>query len=70
MMLQVFLLKKIIIEFFKKDAHIDDLLISKKISFGEKNYIYFIAYMDYNYKTKPLHIMPPETNTYVKSYEC
>ena len=29
--------------FFKKDADVEKVLASKKISFGEKNYKYFIT---------------------------
>ena len=47
---------------------IDNILISSNISCGDKNYEYFIDYMDDNYKFKPLFIMLPITSGYVKSY--
>ena len=43
--------------------------MSNKISFGEKNYKYFIAYLYDDYKIKSLHIMLPKTRVYVKSYD-
>ena len=42
---------------------------SNKISFGEKNYKYFVGYLDDDYKIKPLHIMLPKTSAHVKSYD-
>ena len=47
----------------------EKILVSKKISFGEKNYNYFIGYLYNDNKVKPLHIMLPKTNAYVKSYD-
>ena len=47
----------------------EKVLASKKISFGEKNYNYFIGYLYNDNKVKPLHIMLPKTNAYVKSYD-
>ena len=38
-----------------------------KISFGEKNYKYFIGYLYNDHKVKPLHIMLRKTSFYVKS---
>ena len=50
------------------DVDIEKVLVSKNISFGEKNCKYFFGYL-YNYnKLKSLHIMLPKTSTYVKSY--
>ena len=51
------------------DADIEKVLVSNKISFGEKNYKYFIGYLYDSDKVKPLHIMLPKTSAYVKSYE-
>ena len=48
---------------------IEKVLVSKKISFGEKIYKYFIGYFHDNHKFKPLHIMLPKTSTYVKRYD-
>ena len=54
---------------FLKDLEIEKLLVSNKISFGEKNYKYFLGYLHDNYKVKPLHIMLPKTSAYVKNYD-
>ena len=43
------------------------MLISKKISSGEKDYKYFIGYVDDDYKIKPVHTMLSKTSAYVKS---
>ena len=51
-----------------KDVDIKKVLVSNKISFGEKNYKYFIGYLYDNHKVKSLHIMLPKTSSYVKSY--
>ena len=52
-----------------KNVDIEKVLVSNKISFGEKNYKYFIGYL-YNYhKIKSLHIMLPKTSAYVKRYD-
>ena len=54
---------------FLNDLDIEKLLVSNKISFGEKNYKYFIGYLHNNNKVKPLHIMLSKTSGYVKRYE-
>ena len=54
---------------FLKDEYIAKVLVPNKISFGEKNYKYFIGYLYNDNKFKPLHIMLPETSAYVKSYD-
>ena len=54
---------------FLGDIDIEKVLVSKKISFGEKNYKYFIGYLHDNHKVKPLHIMLPKISSYVKSYD-
>ena len=51
---------------FLKDVDIEKVLVSNKISFGEKNYNYFISYL---YNDKPLHIILPKTSAYVKSFD-
>ena len=38
------------------DIDIENVLVSKKISFGEKNYKYFIGYLYNDHKFKSLHI--------------
>ena len=43
--------------FFSNDAGIEKVLVSKKISSGEKNYKYFIGYLYNDQKVKALHIM-------------
>ena len=45
------------------------MLVSNKISFGKKNYKYFIGYLYNDHKVKPLHIMLPKTTAYVKRYD-
>ena len=45
------------------------MLVSRRISSGEKNYKCFIDYLYNDYKVKPLHIMLPKTSAYVKSYD-
>ena len=39
------------------DVDIEKLLVSIKISFGEKSYQYFNGYLYTDHKVKPLHIM-------------
>ena len=51
-----------------EDVDIDKMLISSMVSSSEKNYKYFFGYIDDDFKIKPLHIMPPNMSTYVKSY--
>ena len=51
------------------DLDIEKLLVSYKISFSEKNYKYFIGYLNNDNKVKPFHTMLPKTSTYVKCYE-
>ena len=48
---------------------LENVLVSKKTSFGEKNYKYFIGYLYNDNKVKPLHILLPKTRAYVKSYD-
>ena len=55
--------------FFLQDADIINVLVSNKISSGEKSYEYFIDYLYDDYKLKPLHIMLQKTSAYVKSYD-
>ena len=45
------------------------MLVSKKISFGEKNYEYFIDYLYNINKVKPLHIMLRKTSACAKTYD-
>ena len=47
---------------------IDNILRSTRISFGEKNYKYFIGYAD-EYRIKPFTIIHPKTSTYVKNQD-
>ena len=56
---------------FLKDVDTEKVLVSNKISFGEKSYkyLYFISYLYNDHKVKPLHIMLPKTNPYVKLYD-
>ena len=52
-----------------KDVDIKKVLALNKISFGEKNYKYFIGYSYNDHEVKPLHIVLPKTSAYVKSYD-
>ena len=54
---------------FLGDLDIEKVLLSNKISFGEKNYKYFISYFYNSNKVKPLYVMLPKTSAYVKSYD-
>ena len=47
----------------------ENVLVSNKISFGEKNYKYFIGYLYNDNRVKQLHTIFPKTSTYVKSYD-
>ena len=55
--------------FFFQDVDIEKVLVSKKISFGEKNYKYFIGYLYDNHKVQRLQLMLPKRSAYVKSYD-
>ena len=57
-----------IIEVKKNYLH-KKALVSNNISFGEKNYKYFIGYLYNNSEVKPLHIMLPKTSAYLKRYD-
>ena len=52
---------------FLKDVDIEEVLVSNKISFGEKSYKYFIVYLYNDHKVKLLHTMLPKTSAYVSS---
>ena len=47
---------------FKKDPDIEKVLVSNKISSGEKNYKYFIGYLCNDHRVKPLHIIFPKSS--------
>ena len=51
------------------DVYIEKVLLSNKISFGEKNFKFFIGYFYNDHKVKPLNIILPKTNAYVKCYD-
>ena len=51
------------------DVDIEKVLVSNKISFGEKNYKYFVGYLYNGNNVKSLNIMLPKTSAYVKSYD-
>ena len=46
------------------------ILISNKISSGEKNYKYFVGWINDDYNIKPIWIMLPKTSVYLKSYNA
>ena len=52
-----------------KNVQLENVLVSNKISFGEKNYKYFIGYLYNDNKDRPLHITLPETSANVRSYD-
>ena len=54
--------------FWGGNADIEKALVSKKISFGEKSFNYFISYLYNGNKIKPINIMLTKTIAYVKSY--
>ena len=55
---------------FFKDVDIGKVLLSKKISSGEKNCKqYTIGYLYDHYKVNLLHIILPKERTYVNSYD-
>ena len=56
------------IAFFLNDVDIDDILVSNRISSGEKKHKYFLGYID-TYKMKPFSIILPKTSAYIKSYD-
>ena len=51
------------------DLEIKKVLVSNKISFGGKNYKYFIGYFYDNHKVRSMHLLLPKTTTYVKIYD-
>ena len=53
----------------RRNVDTEKLLVSNKISFGEKNFKYFIGYFYNNDKVKPLYITLPKTTPYVKRYD-
>ena len=52
------------------EVDIDNVLVSNKSYYGEKNYKYFIGYFCGDYKINLLSIMLPRTRAYVKSSDC
>ena len=54
---------------FVGDVDIEKVLGPNKLSFGERNYKYFIGYLYNGNKVKPLNIMLSKTSAYVKSYD-
>ena len=55
--------------FFWGEVDIEKVLVSSKISFGEKNCKYFIGYLYDGNKVNPLNVMLPKTSAYVRSYD-
>ena len=54
--------------FFLRFLDIKKVLVSNKISFGEKNLL-VIGYLHNGNKVKPLHRMLPKTSAYVQCYD-
>ena len=52
-----------------RDVDTEKVLVSNEISFGERNYKYFIAYLYTGNKVKPLNKILSITSVYVKSYD-
>ena len=52
---------------FLGDVDTEKLLVSNKISSGEKNFKYFIGYLHNGNKVKPLNVMVLKVSTYVKN---
>ena len=52
-----------------RDVDIEKVLVSNKISFGEKSCKYFIGDLYNDLKVKPLNIMFSKTSAYVKRYD-
>ena len=50
---------------FWGDVDIEKVLVSKKISFGEKSYKYFTGFLYNGIKVKTLNIVLPKASTYV-----
>ena len=48
---------------------IDNRHVSSMVSFDGKKYKYFIGCKDDDYRIKPLSIMHPKGNAYIKSYD-
>ena len=54
---------------YLENVDFEKVLVSNKISSGEKIYKYFTGYLYNDYKVKPLYIMVPKTSSYVKGYD-
>ena len=52
---------------FLADVDTEKLLASNKISFGEKNFKYFLGYLHNGNKVKPLNVMVLKVSAYVKN---
>ena len=55
----------VVMSIFLNDVNVDNILASNKVCSGEKNYKYFIDYLDEN-KVKPFGIIISKTNAYIK----
>ena len=53
---------------FLENLDIENVLVSKNISSGKKNYKNFIGYLYNDFKIRPLHIMLPKASAYVSIY--
>ena len=54
---------------FIDDIDVGKISISEKVSFIKKGYKYFIGFEDDDYKVKPLCIMIPKTNGFLKGFD-
>ena len=53
---------------FLENLDIENVLVSKNISSGKKNYKHFIGYLYDDFKIRPLHIMVPKASACVYIY--
>ena len=51
---------------YLKDVDIEKVLVSKKISFSDKNYKYFICSLYNDNEVRPLHLMLPKARVCIK----
>ena len=69
MILKVKKINFTVIKVFLEDVNIKNVLVSSKISAGERSYKYFIGCLYHENKINLLLIMLPKIRAYVKSYD-
>ena len=55
-------------KFYRHKSPKSQKVLVSNVSFGEKNYKYFIGYLSNAHKVKPLHMLS-KTSAFVKSYD-